>query len=258
MTAAYRPALGFTTLFRKEVLRFMRVPGQTLLSPLVTTVLYFLVFGLTLNVRQGADPRESYARFIVPGLIMLGVISNTYLNTTSSMFTMKVQGTIIDLLVTPLTYGQILTAFVAAATVRGFMVGGSMWVVAGLFTTFDVAHPVVALSFILLVATFFSTTGLIAAIWADKFEQVNLIPTFLITPLTFLGGVFYSVDRLPGVFRQIARLNPVLYMVEGMRFGLLGHADVPPWTGLLILVGLNGVAFAVAYRFLQSGYKLRG
>jgi ABC-2 type transport system permease protein len=257
MTRNYDRSRGFRTLLRKEIARFFRVPGQTLLSPLITTVLYFIVFGFTVNIRAVGVPGESYARFIVPGLIMLGVVSNTFLNTTSSLFTMKLQGTIVDLLVTPLTYGEILAAFVSAAVLRGFLVGGAMWIVAGLFTTFDVAHPALALAFIFLVGCFFAASGLVAAIWAEKFEQVNLVPTFIITPLTFLGGVFYSVNRLPGVLRHIARVNPILYMVDGLRFGILGHSDVSPWVGVSMLLVLNAVALSAAWWCLKSGYKLR-
>jgi ABC-2 type transport system permease protein len=258
MSATYEPGLGFRTLLGKEVWRFFRVPGQTLFSPLVTTVLYFLVFGFTVTPRSGSIGGETYARFIVPGLIMLGVVSNSFLNTSSSLFVMKMQGTIVDLLVTPLTYFQILAAFVGAAVIRGLLVGGAMWIVASLFTSFHVEHPLTALLFVLLVATFFGAAGMLVSIWAEKFEQVNLVPTFIITPLTFLGGVFYSVNQLPGVFRQAAHLNPILYMVEGMRYGLLGHSDVSPLIGATMLIVLNAVALTVAYQWLKSGYRLRG
>lgn len=251
-------SLGFRTLLKKEVQRFMRVPGQTLLSPLITTTLYFIVFGFTVGAGMNEVHGVPYARFIVPGLIMLGVVSNSLLNTSSSIFSSKIQGTIVDLLVSPLSYGEILVAMVGAAVVRGFMVGGAMWIVASLFTTFDVAHPIAAIAFVLLVAMFFATLGVLVAIWADKFEQINLVPTFIITPLTFLGGVFYSVEKLPSPFEQIARANPVLYMVEGLRYGLLGFSDVSPWIGVTMLVVLNAVTLAVAYHWLRTGYRLRG
>ena len=248
---------GLRTLFVKEIRRFLKVPGQTLLSPLVTTTLYFLVFGFTLGERVNLVHGVPYARFIVPGLVMLGVVSNSFLNTSSSLFVAKVQGTVVDLLVSPLSYGEILVAMVSAAVVRGSLVGLAMWTVAGLFTGFDVAHPAWALTYVLLVAVFFGTCGLLVAIWAEKFEQINLVPTFVITPLTFLGGVFYSVDRLPSPFREAALANPVLYMVEGLRFGLLGRSDVSPWIGLLALSVVTLVALATAYRWLQTGYRLR-
>ena len=249
---------GLWTLFSKEVRRFLRVPGQTLLSPVVTTVLYFVVFGWSLGGRLADVGGVPYARFIVPGLVALGVVTNAYSNTASSLFVMKLQGTVVDLLVSPLTYGQILWAFVAAAVVRGLLVGGTMWLVAGVFEGFDLAHPLVALALVVLAAVLFAALGLVTAIWASTFEQVNFVPTFLITPLTFLGGVFYSVEMLPPALRRFTLANPIFYMVDGVRFGMLGVSDGTPWTGAALLAALAGLAMAAAYALLRSGYKLRG
>ena len=249
---------GFWTLFAKEVRRFMRVPGQTLLSPVVTTVLYFVVFGWSLGGRLREIEGVPYARFIVPGLVALGVVTNAYSNTASSLFVMKLQGTVVDLLVSPLGYGEILWAFVAAAVVRGLVVGGVMWLVAGAFEGFGVAHPAVALGLVLLAAILFAALGLVTAIWASTFEQVNFIPTFFITPLTFLGGVFYSVEMLPPAFRKFTLANPIFYMVDGLRFGMLGISDASPWTGAALLSLLAVAAVGAAYALLRSGYALRG
>jgi ABC-2 type transport system permease protein len=249
---------GFRTLFVKEVRRFARVPGQTLLSPVITTVLYFVVFGWSLGGRLREVEGVPYARFIVPGLVALGVVSNAYSNTASSLFVMKLQGTILDLLVSPLTYGEILWAFVAAGVVRGLLVGGVTWGVAGLFEGYEVAHPLVALALVLLAGILFAALGLITAIWASSFEQVNFIPTFFITPLTFLGGVFYSVEMLPPAFRRATLANPIFYMVDGVRFGMLGFSDASPWAGAALLATLAIVAVGVAYSLLRSGYELRG
>jgi len=249
---------GFWTLFVKEVRRFARVPGQTLLSPVITTVLYFVVFGWSLGGRLRDVEGVPYARFIVPGLVALGVVTNAYSNTASSLFVMKVQGTVVDLLVSPLTYGQILWAFVAAGVVRGLLVGSVTWGIAGLFEGFGVAHPLVALGLVLLAAILFAALGLITAIWASTFEQVNFVPTFFITPLTFLGGVFYSVEMLPPAFRRATLLNPVFYMVDGLRFGMLGFSDAPPWAGAALLAALATTAVSIAYALLRSGYELRG
>jgi ABC-2 type transport system permease protein len=249
---------GFRTLFVKEVRRFARVPGQTLLSPVITTVLYFVVFGWSLGGRLREVEGVPYARFIVPGLVALGVVSNAYSNTASSLFVMKLQGTILDLLVSPLTYGEILWAFVAAGVVRGLLVGGVTWGVAGLFEGYEVAHPLVALALVLLAGILFAALGLITAIWASSFEQVNFFPTFFITPLTFLGGVFYSVEMLPPAFRRATLANPIFYMVDGVRFGMLGFSDASPWAGAALLATLAIVAVGVAYSLLRSGYELRG
>jgi ABC-2 type transport system permease protein len=251
-------SLGLRTLFMKEVRRFLRVPGQTLLSPIVTTTLYFVVFGYSVGGRLREVEGVPYARFIVPGLVTLGVVTNAYLNSSSSLFVMKIQGTVVDLLVSPLTYGEILAGFVSAAVVRGMMVGLVMWTVAGIFGGFTVAHPALALALLLLAAVSFAALGFTTAIWATSFEQVNLIPTFVIVPLTFLGGVFYSASMLPPALRRFTLANPVFYVVDCVRFGMLGISDASPWAGGLLLLALTAATVGVAYRLLASGYQLRG
>lgn len=250
--------LGPRTLFQKEVLRFLRVPGQTLLSPLVSTTLYFVVFGWSLGTRLREVEGVPYARFIMPGLVALGVVTNAYANTSSSLFVMKLQGTIVDLLVSPLGYGEILGAFVAAATVRAMIVGGVVWLVAAAFTGFGMAHPLYALLLVILVATAFAGLGLMTAIWASSFERVNFFPTFIITPLTFLGGVFYSARMLPPQLRTATLANPVFYVVDGLRFGMLGVCDAAPALALGIAGALSAVSLGGAWIMLRSGYKLRG
>ncbi len=249
--------LGLRTLLAKEVRRFLRVPGQTLLSPLVTTTLYVVVFGWSLGSRLREVEGVPYARFIVPGLVALGVVSNAYLNSASSLFVMKLQGTVVDLLVTPLSHAEVLAGFVAAAVLRGLMVGGVMWLVAGAFSGFDVAHPAMALVMLLLAAVSFAALGVMTAIWAATFEQVNFFPTFVITPLTFLGGVFYSAQMLSPGLRRLTLANPVFYIVDGLRYGLLGISDAPPWAGLAILLLLAAASLSGAYAMIASGYKLR-
>ena len=249
--------LGARTLFWKEMRRFLRVPGQTLMSPLVTTTLYFVVFGWSLGAQLKEVEGVPYARFIVPGLVALGVVTNAYLNSASSLFVMKLQGTVVDLLVTPLGYGEILAAFVAAAVARGLMVGGVMWLVASAFTGFGLAHPLYALLLLALVATAFAALGFMTAVWANSFEQVNFFPTFVITPLTFLGGVFYSARMLPAPLRTATLLNPVFYVVDGLRFGMLGLAEAPPLAALGIAALLCAASLGGAFAMLRSGYKLR-
>lgn len=250
--------IGFKTLLIKETRRFLKVPGQTIAQPVITTALYFLVFGFALGGRVRELDGVPYVRFIVPGLVMLALIQNAFLNTASSMFIAKMQGTIVDLLVAPLSPLEMLGAFTLAAVIRGLIVGGIVWFVAALFTGFGVAHPLWVMAFALLVAAEFSFFGLLVAIWSDKFEQLNLIPTFVITPLTFLGGVFYSARMLPQPWSFITRLNPVLYMVEGLRYGVLGQAASSPWTGLGLTAVLTVGSGALVWGMLSSGYKLRG
>ncbi|BDG10631.1 ABC transporter permease [Anaeromyxobacter paludicola] len=250
--------LGLRTLLAKEVRRFLRVPGQTILSPIITTTLYFVVFGWSLGSRLKEVEGVPYARFIVPGLVTLGVISNAYLNSASSMFVMKLQGTITDLLVSPLSYGEVLAGFVGAAVLRGLLVGLLMWGVAGVFTGFGMAHPVEAAVLLLLIAIAFSALGFITAVWATSFEQINFFPTFIITPLTFLGGVFYSARMLSPGLRRFTLLNPIFYLVDGVRHGMLGLSDAPGAAGLGIALLLCLVSLGVSWWMLRTGYKLRG
>ena len=251
------PWLGIRTLFEKEVRRFLRVPGQTLLSPLITTVLYFLVFGYSLGGRLREIDGVPYARFLLPGLVMLGLINNAFLNTSSSLFIMKLQGTLVDVLVTPLSYLELLGAFVAAACTRALLVATLTWLTAALFLGPALPHPLVALLAALLVSISFASGGLIVALWADKFEQVNFIPTFVITPLTFLGGVFYAASMLPERFHRLLLVNPIYYMIESMRYALLGTAGVSPVVGFAVLGFIAVAITGLALELLRRGYKLR-
>ncbi len=251
------PTLGVRTLFRKEVKRFLRVPGQTVLSPLITTALYFLVFGYSLGGRLREVDGVPYSRFLVPGLVMLGLINNSFLNTSSSLFIMKLQGTVVDLLVTPLSYLEILAGFVGAGCTRALIVGALTWATAAVFVGTALPHPFLALAAALLVSACFAACGLIVALWADKFEQVNFLPTFVITPLTFLGGVFYSATMLSPRFQALLHLNPIYYMIEAMRFALIGRSHIPPGTGFGLMALLAVATLGAALELLRRGYKLR-
>jgi ABC-2 type transport system ATP-binding protein len=249
--------LGMRTLYRKEVKRFMRVPGQTILSPLITTALYFLVFGYSLGGRLREVDGIPYSRFLVPGLVMLAIINNSFLNTSSSLFIMKLQGTMVDMLVTPLSYLEILTAFVGAGCTRALLVGALTWVTAAVFVGSALPHLLLALLAALLVASCFAACGVIVALWADKFEQVNFLPTFVITPLTFLGGVFYSATMLSPRFRSLLHLNPIYYMIESMRFALLGRTQIVVSVGFALIAFLATAMVGIALELLRRGYKLR-
>jgi ABC-2 type transport system permease protein len=221
-------------------------------------VLYFVVFGWALGPRLATVEGVPYARFIVPGLVTLGVVSNAFLNTASSLFIMKIQGTLVDLLVTPLSHLEVLLGFVGAAVVRALLVGGLTWLVASAFVGFHVAHPLAALVLVLLIAVAFAGFGLMAAVWSEKFEQVNFVPTFVITPLTFLGGVFYSVKVLPPALAAVTALNPIFYLVDVMRWSVVGMSDAPPLLGAAVLLALVVVGNGGAWLMLATGYKLRG
>ena len=249
--------IGAQTLLKKEVRRFLRVPGQTLASPLVSTGLYFLVFGLTLGARQQEIDGVPYLKFIVPGLVFMGLANNAFMNSSTSLFICKLQGTVVDLLTAPLGTRELLFGFIAGAMVRGLLVAALTWGVACLFTGPLLVNPLLTLFFLLLSAYVFSLFGFLAALWADKFEQVNIFPTFLMLPLTFLGGVFYPVHSLPEPWRTVSLLNPVVHMVEGLRAGMVGSTRGGVASGAALLVLLAVASTALAARLVSTGYKLK-
>ena len=249
--------VGMKTLLVKEVRRFLRVPGQTVLSPLISTTLYFVVFAYSVGSRVGAIHGVSYVHYIVPGLVFLGIANNSFLNSSSSLFITKIQGTVVDLLVAPLGPGELLAGFVSGAMVRGLIVGLLTWAVALVFTGFELAQPLVLAALLFLESYVFAVLGLLAALWAEKFEQINFFPTFVMFPLTFLGGVFYSVDRLPSPWREASLFNPIVYMVDSTRFAFLGRADFSPLIGIAFLLALALASSAATLALLSRGYKLK-
>ena len=255
--AEERQYVGAWTLFHKEILRFWKIAGQTVVSPVITTMLYFLVFGYSLGDRLQEIQGVPYVDFLVPGLVMLALISNAYINSAFSLFISKIHGTIVDLLVTPLSYTQFLTAFVAAAVVRAMLIGGIIWAVALLMGASAWHNIPVALLFMVLTALAFAFIGVVIAILGEDFDHINLLPNFLITPLTFLGGVFYSIEMLPEPWDTVSLFNPVLYMVNGVRYGMVGVTDVPVWHGVVLLVAMNLFFGGLALWLLKTGRKLR-
>lgn len=245
------------TLFIKEIRRFLKVWKQTVFSPLITTSLYFLVFGVALGGRLGDVDGVPYIAFVIPGLMMLAMISNAFLNTSSSLFQSKINGTIDDILVAPIGTFEILIAYVGAATCRGLLVGVLVWLVALLFVGFNLHAPLWVLFFALLVCIAFSLGGLLIAMWAQKFDHLAIVPSFVITPLTFLGGVFYSIDMLPEFWRNLSLANPVLYMVNGLRYALLGSSDVPVHVCALVLLALTSAVGAAAALAFHRRWNLR-
>jgi ABC-2 type transport system permease protein len=260
MESAARPGLnviGMKTLLSKEVRRFLRVPGQTVLSPLVSTTLYFVVFGYSLGSRLHQVDGIPYVIFIVPGLVFLGMANNSFLNTSSSLFITKIQGTVVDLLAAPLGPTEILFGFIGGGMVRGLTVGLLTWAVAAAFTGFKLIHALPTLGFLVIITYVFSVLGFLAALWAEKFEQINFFPTFVMLPLTFLGGIFYSVTALPEPWHAISLFNPMVYMVEGLRYGMLGSSSLSPAVGGSILVIVALVATGLAFTALRTGYRLK-
>jgi len=249
--------IGFETLLWKEVKRFLKVFGQTVISPVITTLLYLVVFGLSLGNRLPNQEGVGYVEFLVPGLVMLIIINNAFMNTTSSLFISKLQGTLVDLLVAPISNAAVLTAYVLAAVLRSLLCAGAVVAAAWLASGVTMRFPSQVLGYAFLVAVCFGLLGIGTAILSDKFEQLNLVLTFVITPLTFLGGVFYSIEVLPEPWRTITLFNPILYMINGFRHGFVGISDVEPLLGLAFVVGSCVVLAVWDLWLLAHSRKLR-
>ncbi len=249
--------IALKTLFLKEVRRFSKVWLQTVLSPLVTTSLYFLVFGVALGSRLREISGVPYIQFVVPGLVMMTMIRDSFLNTSSSLFQSKINGTITDILVAPIGALEMLLAYVGAAMIRAVIVGTLVYLVALSFTWFRLHHVGWTLFFGIFVPATLALLGMIAALWAQKFDHLAIFPNFVLLPLAFLGGVFYSIDLLPEPWNTVSRLNPLLYMVNGLRYGFLGVADVSPVTSAGVVLMSFLVVLGAASALLRSGYNLR-
>lgn len=248
---------GAWTLFQREVKRFLGIAGQAIVSPVVTTMLYFLVFGYSLGDRLREVQGIPYIDFLVPGLVMLGTINAAFINGAFSLFISKVHGSVVDVLISPLSYTQFMVAYTAASMVRALMVGSIIWIVAMLMGASALHNIGLTLVFLTLTSMAFALIGMMTAIIAQEFDHVNFLPSFLITPMTFLGGVFYSITMLPDTWRLVSYANPVLYMVNGLRYGMTGVSDVSWTQGLLVLIVLNVVVALIVRALLKSGYKLR-
>jgi ABC-2 type transport system permease protein len=249
--------LGAMPLFRKEVLRFWKVAFQTVAAPVLTAVLYLLIFGHVLDDHVEAFPGVGYTSFLVPGLVMMSVLQNAFANTSSSLVQSKITGNLVFLLVTPLSHWAWFVAYVGASAVRGLVVGGGVLLVTVWFAPLSLAEPWWILVFAALGAGMLGALGLIAGLWADKFDQMAAFQNFIIMPMTFLSGVFYSVHSLPTVWQAVSHLNPFFYMIDGFRRGFFGVSDTSPWISLLIVGSSFLVVSGIALRLLATGYKIR-
>ncbi len=249
--------LGTFTLFVKEMERFLTFALQSLISPALTTMLWFLVFGYSLGGQLSEMGGIPYVDFLVPGLVMMAVLTNAFINSSFSFFITKVHGTVADLLVTPLTPNQIILAYTAASVVRAVAIGSIIWGVAALMGASTMHHAGWTLGFLLLTSAGFGILGLLIGILARDFDHVNFIPAFLLLPLTFLGGVFYSVTLLPAPWDTVSLFNPILYMINGLRYGMTGVSDVSVGLGLAISAGTVAAGWAATWWLLASGKKLR-
>ncbi len=249
--------IAFVTIVRKEIRRFTRIWMQTLLPPAITIGLYFLIFGNLIGRRIGEMGGFDYMDFIVPGLIMMAVIQNSYSNVASSFFSHKFQRCIEEILVSPVPNSVILAGFVAGGMARGLAVGVIVMIMSFVFTDFTINNLPLTLIVVLLTALVFSLAGFLNALFANTFDDISIIPTFVLTPLIYLGGVFYSIELLPTAGQVVSSLNPVLYMVNTFRYGILGTSDVNIWFSLAMLTGFTALLGSIALYLLRRGTGLR-
>lgn len=249
--------VAYTTIVRKESVRFLRIWPQTLLPSVVTTTLYYVIFGTFIGSQITPVHGYSYIQFIVPGLVMMAVITNSFSNVAGSFFGAKFQKQIEELLVSPISPFLVVAGYVTGGVLRGLLTGILVLGVALFFTEIAIHSVLLTVGFILLTALLFSLAGLLNAIYAKNFDGISIIPTFVLTPLTYLGGVFYSVSMLPEFWQKVSALNPILYMVNGFRYGMLGISDVSVVLSLAILTLLIGTLFAANMYFFKTGRGLR-
>lgn len=246
------------TIVRREIVRIMRIWTQTLIPPAITMTLYFVIFGKLIGSRIGTiQGGFSYMQYIVPGLVMMSIITNSYGNISSSFFGAKFSRAVEEMLVSPMPNWVILLGYVTGAVTRGLVVGVLVLVIALFFTSLHLAHPLITFFSVLLGATIFSLAGFVNAVYAKKFDDIALVPTFVLTPLTYLGGVFYSVNMLGEPWQAISRANPILYMVNAFRFGVLGISDVNIVVAFVVMLGFVAGLSIVALQLLKRGVGLR-
>ncbi|GIZ53464.1 ABC transporter permease [Noviherbaspirillum aridicola] len=248
---------GFQTLFYKEVLRFWKVATQTISAPILTAMLYLLIFGHVLEEHVQVYPGVSYTSFLIPGLVMMSVLQNSFANSSSSLIQSKITGNLVFVLLPPLSHWELFGAYVLASAVRGLTVGAGVFLITAWFADLSFAAPLWIGAFALLGAAILGTMGLIAGIWAEKFDQLAAFQNFLIMPATFLSGVFYSIHSLPPFWQGVSHFNPFFYMIDGFRYGFFGQSDVSPLFSFSIVSVFFLLLAAFAIRMLRSGYKLR-
>ena len=254
--------IGLWTLLMKEVRRFVKVWLQTIAAPVITTLMFYLVFSLAMTPGgTGSAPPlvggVPFFNFLAPGLVMMAMSQNAFANTSSSVMISKVQGNIVDVLMTPISPVELALAWALGGVVRGLVVGVVTVAVISLLLPIHIHSLGAIIVFGVLATMMLSFLGIVGAIWADKFDHIAAVTNFIVTPLTFLSGTFYSVERFPPLLRTLSHLNPFFYMIDGFRYGFIGHADAPVLTGIAVLAGINLVLGATTLRMLVTGYKLK-
>lgn len=249
--------IALKTIWRKEITRFMRIWVQTLIPPVITMSLYFVVFGNLIGSRIGTMGGFSYMEFIVPGLIMMSVITNSYANVSSSFFSAKFQRNIEELMISPVPTSIIILGYVAGGMTRAILIGIIVTIVSSFFVPLQFHYLPAIVTTLLLTSSLFSIAGLINGVYARNFDDISIVPTFVLTPLTYLGGVFYSLSLLPEFWQWVSKINPIVYMVSGFRYGFLGESDFTIGTSLTLLVLFNVAFVALAYRLIDKGVGIR-
>jgi ABC-2 type transport system permease protein len=249
--------LGFWTLYAREVRRFFKVATQTVAAPVVTTLLFLAVFVLALGGAGRSVGGVSFAEFLTPGLIMMSIMQNAFANTSSSLVISKVQGNIVDVLMPPLSGGELTLAYALGGVTRGLVVGAVVSLAIWCFVPLHVADLAALVFNAVAASLLLSLLGILAGIWAEKFDHMAAVTNFVVTPLSFLSGTFYSVDRLPEGWRFVAHLNPFFYMIDGFRYGFIGHADGSLAIGAVVLIGVNAALLLLCFRLIASGYRLK-
>jgi ABC-2 type transport system permease protein len=250
--------MGWQTLFKKEMLRFWKVGFQTVLAPVITALLYLTIFAHVLDGKVEPYPGVSYASFLVPGLVMMSVLQNAFSNSSSSLIQSKITGNLVFVLLPPLSHLEFFTAYVLASMVRGIVVGLGVLLVTVLFVGLHVEYPLWVLAYALVGSALLGAMGVVAGIWAEKFDQLAAFQNFIIMPATFLSGVFYSIHSLPPLWQKVSHFNPFFYLIDGFRYGFFGVSDISPWFSLSVGLAALLLMIAIAMRMIVSGYKLRG
>lgn len=249
--------LGLFTLCRREVLRFLNVWSQTLMAPLINAGLFLLIFTIAIGSQRGDVMGVPFMHFLAPGILTMTVIQNAFANSSSSLTSAKVQGNIVDTLMPPLSAAELVTGYVVGAVARGLLVAVVIAIGVWLGLGVGMQHPLWVLTFVILGAVFMGGMGIIAAIFANKFDQLAAISNFVVTPLSFLSGTFYSIDALPPVLRGLSHVNPFFYIIDGVRFGMIGVSDSSPWRGLLVCLLACAIVLSICWYWFRKGYRLK-
>jgi len=251
--------LGLATLYKKECGRFLRVWLQTLLAPLVSNILYMTVFVVVFAERRGGDAASNaeFAAFLAPGLVMLGILNNASANSSSSLMGSKMNGSIVDVLMPPLSYGELAAGYIGGAVTRGLLVAATTWAALSIFTPMWPQHLWAVLFYGLAAASLMAMVGVLTGVWAEKFDQLAVVNQFVILPLSFLSGTFYSISSLPPAWEAFSRANPLFYLIDGFRYGLTGQHESDLMIGIIYALALNAILFIIVLRVLKTGWRLK-